>query len=810
MRNWLDSLIQDVRFGLRSSFREIGFLIVVVLTLALGIGANTAIFSVAYAVLLRPLPYPHPERLGMVWNQEKTGEPAVTSYATFSDWKANVHSIQSMAAISYWVPTISGAGEPAVLEGSSVSADFFSVLGVGLMMGRDFLPQEDRPEHNKVVILSYKLWKNRFNSDPSIIGKPILLNGRQWTVVGVLRPDFQPLINFNFKETEIWRPLGYDLSLPYACRDCNHLRVVARIADGVTMDQARQDLDGFTKILIARYPKDYGIGGASIIPLQEAFVGKVRPVLFVLLGAVALVLLIACANVANLMLTRGTRRGGEMAVRRAMGATQSRLLRQLLTENLILMIVGGLLGLILSSWATDFLIAQAPQEIPRWQSISLNSGVLLFALAIILFSGLLFGMAPAWQTSKLDLQESLQGASRSTSSNTTSRLRKAFVVFNIAMALVLLMGAGLLLQTVRQLLEQQLGFTPQRVITMNLSVSGPRYLDEANVRSFFRQVLERVQSISGVQNAGIVSMLPLTKTMDMYGVQIKDKPLPNPSDEPAAERYAISSDYLNALQIAIIRGRGFDSHDHADSMPVVLVNRRFADKTWPGEDPIGKQIHIGGPELPWRTVVGVVENVRHQGLQEPFAMQFYLPYEQWSDLMMTLAIRTTADPAAVAQASRNAVWSVDQNQPVTDVATMDQVVSASIGPQKFVLQLIELFAVAALFLAAVGVYGVMAYTTARRIPEIGIRMALGADRRKIIALLLDDGVRMSLLGIAMGIAGALMLTRYLRSLLFHVSPDNPVILFCVSALILAVACLACFLPAFRASRLNPVLALRHE
>lgn len=808
--HFLETLIMDVRFGMRSLLREPFFVIVVILTLALGIGANTAIFSVTRGVLLRPLPYGHPEKLVMVWNREKDGSLSNTNYATFEDWKANLRSFEGMAAMSYWQPTLTGHGEALQLEGSSVSAGFFKVLGVAPMLGRDFRPEEDRPKLNTAVILSYRLWRNRFGGDPSLIGKQIYLSGIPRTVIGVLPPWFESLSNFNYKDTDIWRPLGYDATLPQACRTCNHLRTIARVREGVELRQAEDELDAFTRILIDRYRQDYGIAGATLVPLQEQFVADVRTVLLVLLGAVGLVLLIACANIANLVLARTTRRSREMAIRTALGAGRSRLMRQLLTETLILSVVAGAIGVLFAIWAKDLIVAHAPKEIPRLQSITLDYGVLLFAATASLFSGLLSGFVPAWKAARMSLVESLNETAHSTASRQGAAFRRSVVVFNLAVALMLLSGAGLLLGSVQNLLKQPLGFQPDHVITMTVSATGTQYEEDEKVHLYFHRVLEQVGALSGVESAGIVSQLPLSNNLDMYSVLVKDKPVTHESDAPGAERFAISSGYLKTLGIPLLRGRGFTEQDRAGAMPVVLVNRTFAEKTWPGEEPVGKQIQIGGPEEPWRTVVGVVEDVRHRGLQEPFALQFYMPYEQWSDNGMTLVVRTTGDPAKLAASITGRVWSVDPNQPISDIAPMNDVIHAALGPRSFALALIELFAVSALLLAALGIYGVMGYTAARRVKEIGIRMALGADRGNVVNLLLRDGVRLTVAGIVLGICGSLLISRSLGSLLFRMHPSDPIVFAEVTLILLGVGCLASLLPALRASRLNPVAALHQE
>jgi putative ABC transport system permease protein len=806
---FLDILIQDLRYAIRSLLKSPGLLLIVLTTLTLGIGASTAIFTVTHAVLLRPLPYPDPDQLMMVWLREKDGSVSNTNYATYKDWKEHLHSFEAIAAMSSWEPTLYGYGEPTPLEGLSVAHEFFSALGIGPFLGRDFVAQEDKPERNRVVILTYGFWQRRLGGDPAIIGKQINLSGIPRTVVGILPRRFESIVRYDYKEAEIFRPLGYDETLPHACRSCNHLTAIGRIRQGVDVSQAAREIDSFTAALVQKYPQDYGQAGATIVPLQEQLVSQVRKVLILLLAAVGIVLLVACANIANLLIARATRRSREMAVRAALGASRARLLRQLLTESILLAFTGGALGIALSAWATDVLARYAPTTIPRLHSISLNWYVLLFATAMTVLCGLLFGLAPALQGSRLRLQASLQESGRSLVGD-RQNLRKGLVIANIALALILLSGTALLLQSIRQLLSQKLGFDKENVITMSIYLTGPQYDERETVDSYYAQVLNRIQALPGIESAGIVSQLPLSTNLDMYGVEARDKPLASRGQAPSAERFAITPGYLKALRIPILRGRGITAEDHAGSVPVVVVNRTFAEKMWPGEDPIGKQIHIGEPERPWRAVVGVTEDVRHRGLQEPFAMQFYMPFQQWFDTSMTVVVRTTIEPRSATESIRKAIWSVDSNQPISQIATMKQVVEATIAQKKFALRLVEFFAISALFLAAIGVYGVMAYSVTARVQEIGVRMALGADRSTVLSLILRSGLVLTVCGIFFGVIGALFCTRFLSSMLFRVEPTDPFLLTVVTLILFGVAFIASAVPAIRASRFSPVLALRHE
>ncbi len=806
---FLDILTQDIKYAIRSLLRAPGFLAIVLITLAVGIGANTAIFSVAHAVLLRPLPYPDPERVVRIWHREKDGSQSLTNYVTFLDWKERLRSFENIAVMSSWEPTLQGYGEPTPLEGFSVTHDFFSTLGIGPYLGRDFLPQEDRPDHNRVVILTHPFWKNRLGGDSSIIGKQINLNGIPRTVIGVLPPHFESIVRYTSKDAEIFRPLAYQETDPYACRSCNHLNAIGRIRKEVSFSQASEEIDSFAAGLVKKYPQDYGNAGAAIIPMQEQLVSGVRKILLLLMAAVGVVLLVACVNIANLMLARATRRSREMAIRGALGASRSRLLRQQLTESALITLTGSGLGITFSIWATDVLIRNAPATIPRLQTVQMDLNVLLFALGVTVISGLLFGLIPALQSSRLHLQKDLQESARSAPSD-RQNLRKSLVVANIALALMLLSCAGLFLESIRQLLSQKLGFEKENVITMAINLSGLQFEEPQRIHSFYQQLLDRIHALQGVESAGIVNQLPLTSNLDMYGVEVRDKPLANQGEAPSAERFAITPGYLKAMRIPVIRGRGITAEDHAKSTPVVLVNRTFAERIWPGEDPIGKQIHIGEKERPWRTVVGVVGDVRHRGLEKPFAMQFYMPYQQWFDAAMVLVTRTKNDPAASTEIIRKTIWSIDKTQPITNIATMEEVVESTIVEKQFALRLVQFFAFSGLFLAAIGIYGVMAYYVTARFQEIGIRMALGADRGNVLSLVLRNALLMTVTGIAIGLAGSMLLMRFVRSLLFQVQPSDPLILTGVVFILFAVAFIASAVPAIRAARLNPVLALRHE
>jgi putative ABC transport system permease protein len=714
-----------------------------------------------------------------------------------------------------WSPTLSGAGEPEALAGARVTADFFRVLGVKPLLGRDFTDVDDRPNAPRVAIISYSLWQRSFNRDPALVGRPILLGGTERTVIGVMPPDFQPLLNPGAKPMEIWRPLGYAGETPPACRTCRHLRAIGRIRSGVTREQAASELTTIQQRIEREHASDYSASGAGLKPLHEQFAGGSERALFMLFGAVGLVLLIACANVANLMLARAASRKKELAVRAALGARRSRILSQLMTESLLLALIGGALGVSLAMAGTQWLVSLAPGTIPRIEQVRLSPTVLAFAVGVSALTSLLFGLVPALTASAADLQRDLKEGGRGHVGMTHRSLRGALVVANVALAMVLLAGAGLMLKSMSRVLEVPSGISPESVLTMRLSLFGPEFDGPdgaARVLAAFQQMNERLASLPGVKAVGSVSQLPLSGDFDMYGVRIKDKPIANPADAPSAFRYGVTPGYIEAMRIPLRRGRSITAQDHANAPPVILINELFATRIWPGEDPTGKFVQVGGPESPWRMVVGVVGNVRHEGLDEPEKMQFYAPETQWPypDSDMILTLRAVGNPEALAPSAREAIWSVRRNVRITGAAAMDQVIGASLAQRRFPMMTLGLFAVAALLLAALGLYGLMAYTLTQRSTEIGVRMALGAQPGDILRMALRQGMSLAGIGATLGVAGALALGRFINSLLFEVEASDPATLAVAALALLGAALLACWIPARRATRIDPLIALRSE
>jgi len=806
----MDSLLFDIRYGLRMLAKKPAFTVIAALTLALGIGANTAIFSTVNAVLLRPLEFSQAGQLTTIWENDKASGQSNVGYATFLDFQQRNRSFESIAVSSQWQPILSGDGVAERLSGRRVSRDFFSVLRVRPYLGRDFLPEEDRPNANRSVILTYGLWKRRFGADRSIVGKNIDLSGRSYLVVGVLPESFAPIFDNEGDRVSIWGPLGYDLSLPQACRDCRHLRAIGRLRPEVSIEHAWADLAAISNDLFRAYPTSYSQGGVILVPLKEDLVGKVRTPLYVLLAAVFLVLLIACANVAGLLLSRATERTREMAVRTALGASRWRLLRQLLVEGLLLCVLGGATGVLLGYWSLQWIRSIAGNQVPLVETISLDGRVFAFTLGLSLLSGLIFGLAPGLHFGKADLGERLADGGRSSTSAKRQRLRSALVVGNVAVALVLLLGVGLLVRSLQQLFEVRAGFDSHNVLTANVDVAGPNYRKDEQFIAFYRAVLERIRALPGVESAGLTSQLPLGGNVDGYGVHVEGKLSLNPQNDPSADRYSITPDYLGAMRIPILQGRAFNDEDRSDSMPVVLVNQSLARHMWPNEDPLGKRVKVGGMDGPWRTVVGVVGDVLHAALDAAHTDQIYLPETQFTDGGVVLVVRGKVAPANLAGPVREAIATIDRNQAVSKVATMEQVVRDSVGRRSFVLCLLAVFASLAMILASVGLYGVVSQLVLQRGHEIGIRMALGAEPSAVKQMVLRQGLSLALAGLVIGIPMGLGTGRALSTLLFRVSPADPVSLVAVMLLLFAIAAAATYVPARRAANMNPMVVLRHE
>jgi len=803
------TFLGDLRHGLRLLRRAPAFTMLSVLTLALGIGATTAIFSVANPVLFEPLPYPHPERLVIVGERDADGTMTNLGFLTYRDFVRESRTIERGAAMGSWQVTLDDHGAPEVVAGQRVSASFFSVLGVHPAFGRDFNVDEDAPSTNSVVMLSHGLWQRRYGSDSSVVGHTISINGVPYVVAGVLPASYESVVA---PGAEIWRVLGYDASLPYACRTCRHLRMIARMRPGVTPASAAIELSALSSRLVREYPKEYPAAGAIVQSLGDATTSTARPVLWAVLGASALVLLIATANVANLQLARAMRREEEFAIRAALGAGRARLTAQLLAEGLLLALAGGAAGLLVARLTLAILVARLPQTMPRLSAIGLDRTALLVGASITLLLGVAIGLVPAMRDGRGELGSTLRGGRRLTGGR-RHLARAGLVVAEVALALMLLVGAGLLSRSLVRLMSVNTGFDANHLLTLQTQATGPKYADNNAVYLNHERVLAALRQLPGVRRAATVSQLPLGGNLDAYGVNAEDKPLANPELAPYADRYAVSPDYLGAMGIAVLRGRAFSEADNSDRAPlVVVVSAGLASRIWPGEDAIGKRVHIGGPNPPWRTVVGVVADVHQRALDASESSQFYVPERQWqfADNVVAVVVRTQSDPTALTRAARAAVQGVDPSQPVTAVATMEQVVATSTAQRRLALMLFGAFASLALVLAVAGIYGVLAGAVAERTREIGVRSALGATPGAILRMIMVQGMRLAVAGLAIGLVGALSLGRFLQSLLYGIDAADPLTLGGVALLLAGVALAACVLPAFRALGVDPITALRSD
>ncbi len=783
-----------------------GFTLVAVAALALGIGANTAIFSVVNAVLLRPLPFPHPELLVQVWeNNLKRGWSRDTvSPKNFEDWQEQSRSFDSLAAYEYESFILTGNETPERLGGIRASSSFIDVMGVKPALGRGFLPGEDQKGANRVAILSNGLWQRRFNGRADAVGESITLNGESYTVVGVMPADF----SFPSARTDVWVP-SIDLTRG---RGSHFMYSVARLKPDVTLRQAQDEMDAVARRLAAEYPGTNSNSGVMLVPLQDEIVGKVRPALLILLGAVTLMLLIACVNVANLLLARATTRQKEIAVRSALGASRLRLVRQLMTESLLLALLGGGAGLLLSTWGVDLIVAASAGAIPRASEIGVDSRAFFFTLGASVLTGLLFGLFPALNSSAPDLNSALKdGSKRVAGGRRQGRAQSLLVVTEIAIALVLLVGSGLLLKSYARLRRVDPGFNAEHVLTARLDLPALKYPDKDRQAAFIPLALERIRTLPGVIQAGVVSDLPFSGSRSGSSFDIEGRKTEPGEMSPHADYRKISPDYFRAIGIRLMRGREFTERDGKDAPPVAIVNEAFARRFFPNDDPLGKRlVYEDGETKSVREIVGLIADVKHENLADEDAAEIYVPFAQHPQSEMFFAVRTAGDPQKLAAPLKNAVLEVDRDLPLYSVQTMQQRLDTSVAPQRFNTLLLAIFAGLAMLLAAVGVFGVMAYTVAQRTHEIGIRMALGARRGDILRLVVGRAMKLALSGVAVGLAAAFALTRLMSSLLFEVKATDPAVFAGIAGLLVMVAFLACYLPARRAARIEPMTALRDE
>jgi putative ABC transport system permease protein len=800
---------RDLTYAARLLKKSPGFAVVAICTIALGIGANTAIFSIFNALLLRPLPFADADQLASIGERTPEGAANNVGYETFADWRQRTHSFEEMAFIRLWTPTLVAGGDPERISALRVSSNYFRMLGVLPAIGRDFRSEEDTPATWRVAILSDGLWRRRFGADPSIVGRNVSVNDQPFTIIGVLPASYEPLISEHFyQRAEMWAPAGYDSSLPFACRTCQHLRAIGRIKHGVSFEAALADLDAVQQQLVKEFPTQYVQTPMALIPLRGELTGNMKPALTALMGAVGLVLLIACANVANLLLARTARRQHDLALRTALGATRVRLMRQLFIESSLLAIAGGAVGATIGIIAVPALATLAPDAMARAFAARFDGRVLAFTLVIAATTAILFGLVPALRASQVDPGASLQGGSRRSAAAPTTIARRMLIAVDVALAVVLLVSAGLMIRSVARLLGVDPGFDPDHVLTMHVSMGGRAYADNAVVVAKGDAIVARLHELPGVQAVALAGQVPLGGDGDRWSLRVEGQP--SGPDDPFAERYSVTPEYFAAMRIPLIRGRLIQESDRAGTENVMLIGERTANTLWPNADPLGQHVKIGGEPTPWRTVVGVVGNVRHEDLAAPPTMQFYTPQAQLTDSGLTVVIRSTGDPAILASEGRRAIRSVVPDAPVFQVAPLDQLVRRSVGPRRFVMILLELFGLAALLLTAIGVYGLIAGSVSERTREIGVRAALGATRTEILHLVIRDGLGVVCGGLLAGTAAALGTTRYLRGSLYGVSPVDPLTFAAVAGVLLAVATLAQLVPAVRATRVDPSVAVRHD
>jgi putative ABC transport system permease protein len=803
-------MMADLRYALRILAKSPAFTFVAVLTLGLAIGANSAIFSVVNAVLLRPLPYPHAEQLVRVFGKQPQLDLAPNSPANFLEWHDENKVFERIGTYVGQGFNLLGGDQPERVIGARVSADVLPLLGMQPSLGRVFTNDEDQEGRAQVVILSHDFWRRRFGGNPNTVGQTITLNDKPYTVVGVMPAGFA----FPSTRTQAWVPMAFSAA-ERKTRDTNYIDVIARLKPGVSLEQARANMDAVARSQAERYPKTNVGVGVTVVSLQEHIVGDVRPMLVVLLGAVAFILLIACANVANLLLARAASRQREMSIRGALGASRSRVVRLLLTESVLLAIVGGAVGLLLAIWSLDLLVSLKPANLPRLAEIGVNRTVFLFTLGVSVFTGLLFGVVPALQVSRLDLNEGLKESTRGgTDSPRRHRMRALLVVSEVALSLVLLVGAGLMIRSFSRLLAVDPGFKADHVLTAFVSLPQSKYPKHEEQTAFFDRLLERLRNLPGVTAAGLVTDIPLYGGSST-GFDIEGRPEAAPGTRAMSDYRLISSDYFAAMGMRLAKGRVFSRHDNETAPGVVIINETLAARFFAGEDPIGRRLDLSGDPKDLREIVGVVGDVRNYGLDAEVKPEVYVPFLQSAPSYLAsvvsapvIVVRSAMEASALGSAVREQVQALDKDQPVSEIKTMEWYLADSMAQRRFNMFLLGAFAGLALVLAAVGIYGVIAYTVTQRTHEMGIRIALGAKGGDILRLVFSNAMATTLTGIALGLAAAFALTRLLRSLLYQVSPTDPLIFAAIPLLLLTVAIIATYLPARRAMKVDPITALR--
>jgi len=805
-------MFKDLRYGIRMLTNNRGFTAVAIISLALGIGANTAIFSVVNAILLKSLPYKQPDRIVLVWGYAPAEGHfrSQVSATDVADWRSQNNVFEDVATYQSYRPTLSGIGEAERIPGMGVGDGYFKIIGAEPIFGRDFTTEEQIDGKDDVIILGYGLWQSKFGSDPNVVGTKVLLNSRPHTIVGVMPASLRSLpTTLIDAPAEFYRPVGENYDEDF--RSGRHLRAIARLKPSVSLEQAQSEMDVIAGRLEQEHPIHNTGYGVRLVSLPEDTVGSLRPTLLMLLGAVVFVLLIACANVGNLLLARATARQKEIAIRGALGASRTRLVRQFLTESVLLALAGGALGLLLAFWGTSLIESIGSSVTPLLKGITIDVRVLAFTILISIVTGIVFGLAPALHLSSVDLNESLKEGSRGSSAG-RNPLRSGLVVSEVALALVLLVCAGLMIKSVMRLRDVSPGFNPAKMLTMNVALPGAKYPKGPERSAFFTRMLDRVGALTGVESAEVTSVLPFSGNFDGRGLAVEDHPKPR-GEEISVDLYISSPGYVRAMGIPLIKGRELAEQDTDTTPNVALINQTMAQQLWAGEDPLGKRIKFPGSDKnpqPWRTIVGVVGDVNQYALDRKPPMQMYLPQAQNPTSSMSLVVRTTAEPAGAIAAIRDEIRGMDPDQAVFNIATMESLMSDSISLRRFSMLLLMIFAAVALALAAIGIYGVISFAVTQRTHEIGIRVALGAGSTDILKLVVARGMLLTFSGVGIGLVAAAGLTRFMQTLLFSVSATDPGIFIEISLLLTGVALVACFVPARRATKVDPMVALRYE
>lgn len=813
----MDNLWQDIRFSIRSMLKKPGFTAIALLALALGIGANTALFSVIYSVLLKPLPFRQPDKLVMVFNTVDSNGRFSVTYPDYLDWRERNQSFEYLAACNTRDFTLTGTGEPLRLRGARMTADTLPLLGVQPLKGRYFTTEEDKPG-SRVVLLSNRVWRDRFSSSTEIFNQSITIDGESYNVVGIMPDSFVFPLQSD-PQVDLWTTTAtlQEPPAPLTKQRGNHaLDVIGRLKLSVSVEQAQAEMSSIAGALAQQYPDTNDGFGARVVSMHQEVVGDIKTALWILFAAVGCVLLIACANVANLLLARASTRNKEIAIRTSLGASRLRIIRQLLTESIILSSAGGILGLLLAMWGTDAMISLLPKGLPRVTEIHFDTGILGFTLLLSVLTGLLFGIAPAWQLSKGNLTQSLKEGGRSSNESAGgNRVRSVLVVAEVAIALMLLVTAGLLINSFLRLQQLKPGFETSNILSFRISLPDTRYATNQQVTDFNKQVSERIKTIAGVKDVAYTSALPFSGQGGGVGFAIEGEPDNSSRPFPYGTDYrVVSPGYFRTMGIQVAQGRDFDERDTFESTPVVIINQALADKYFPNQNPLGKRINpsfsVDKRGVLMREIVGVVGNVRHVNLNEEQRFEVYIAHAQNPGSRMTFAVRTTNDPTSAIAAIRSEVQSLDRDLPIFSVKTMEEYISSSVAQPRFNTLLLSLFAIVALLLTIVGLYGVMSYSVTQRTHEIGLRMALGAQAGDVLRMIIKQGMGLTLFGVVLGLAGAFALSRLAESLLFGVTATDPLTFAAVSAILLGVALVACFLPARRAANTDPMVALRYE